>query len=222
MSDAKWAAVDAYLGERLVGEDEVLRQAAASSVDAGLPDIRVSATQGKLIAMLAGIQGARRVLEVGTLGGYSTIWLARALPDDGRVVTLEIDPHHADVAQANFQAAGLADRIELRVGMAADSLQAMIDAGEEPFDFVFVDADKPSNPVYLDFAVRLSRPGALIFVDNVVRNGGVADPDSTDRNVIGVRAMMDAIAANPRLEATAVQTVGEKGYDGFCLIRVIS
>ena len=220
MTDPRWSAVDAYLNETVVSEDAHLRQAAQVTVDAGIPDIRVSASQGKFVALLAQVQGAKRILEVGTLGGYSTIWLARALPGDGQLVTLEIDPRHADVARANVDAAGIGDRVVIRVGTAADSLRDMVEARTDPFDFVFIDADKPSNPVYLDYAVKLTRPGSVIVVDNVVRNGGVADPASTDRNVIGVRAMFDAITANPRLSATAIQTVGEKGYDGFCLIRV--
>jgi len=215
-----WNAVDTYLTDTLVGPDEALARALRASREAGLPDIHVAPNQGKLIAMLARIHGARRILEIGTLGGYSTIWLARALPQGGSLVTLEVDPHHAEVARQNLEGAGVADRVEIRIGRAAETLAAMAGVGEAPFDFIFIDADKPSNPVYLDYAVRLARPGALIVVDNVVRNGAVADTDSHDPNIIGVRRMMDAIAANPRLDATAIQTVGAKGYDGFAVITV--
>ncbi len=221
MTEQTWRAVDTYLTGTLVGPDAILAHALQTSRDAELPDISVAPNQGKLLSMLASIHGASRILEVGTLGGYSTIWLARALPAAGSLVTLELDPKHAEVARHNIDHAGFTDRVEVRVGRAVDTLAGMVEAGEDPFDFVFIDADKPSNPAYLDLAVKLSRPGTLIVVDNVVRNGGVADPHTTDPNAIGVRAMMDQIAANPRLDATAIQTVGGKGYDGFALIHVL-
>lgn len=220
MTQDRWTAVDAYFTETLVGEDKVLDRALAASRGAGLPDIHVSATLGKFLQMLALVQGATRILEIGTLAGYSTIWLARALPDGGKLVSLELSPEHARVARANIDHAGLDDRVEIRVGTAVESLAAMVDAGEEPFDFVFIDADKPSNPAYLEGALGLARPGTLIVVDNVVRNGAVADAGSTSAEIVGVRSMVEQIAANPRLTATAIQTVGIKGYDGFALIRV--
>ncbi|NDO87988.1 O-methyltransferase [Cellulosimicrobium composti] len=217
---ATWDAVDAYFGP-LVGEDDVLAAASERARAAGLPEIQVSAAQGRLLQLLALATGARRVLEVGTLGGYSTIWLARALPPDGgTLVTCEIDPAHAAVARESLAAAGLSAVVDVVVGPAADTLRRLVDEGTEPFDLVFVDADKPSNPVYLDLAVRLSRPGTLVVVDNTVRGGAVADPRSTDPNVLGVREMVARIVDHPRLDATAVQTVGSKGYDGFVLARV--
>ena len=215
-----WNAVDTYFEDSLIGPDDVLAGALARSREAGLPDIQVAGNQGKLLSMLARIHRAERILEIGTLAGYSTIWLARALPPSGSLVTLELDLRHAAVARLNLETAGVAGQVEIRVGRAVDTLAAMVAAGEAPFDFVFIDADKPNNPAYLDYAVKLSRPGALIVVDNVVRNGAVVDPRSTDSGVIGVRAMMERIAADPRLDATAIQTVGGKGYDGFALIRV--
>ena len=220
MSQDRWSAVDDYFEETLIGQDQVLGRALERSRAAGLPDIQVASNQGKLLSMLARIHGAERILEVGTLGGYSTIWLARALQASGSIVTLEFDPKHAAVARKNLEDANLANRVEIRVGRAAETLAAMVEAKEASFDFIFIDADKPSNPAYLDYAVKLSRPGTLIVVDNVVRNGAVADPQSTDPNVIGVRTMMERIAANPRIDATAIQTVGDKGYDGFALIHV--
>ncbi len=220
MTQERWTAVEAYFNETLIGEDGALDHALVASRGAGLPDIHVSAALGKFLQMLAQIQGAKRILEIGTLAGYSTIWLARALPDDGTVVSLEVNPEHARVARENIEYAALGDRVEIRVGKAVDSLAAMVDAGEDPFDFVFIDADKPSNPAYLEGALRLSRHGTLIVVDNVVRNGAVADASSTSAEIVGVRTMVAGIAANPRLTATANQTVGVKGYDGFALIRV--
>lgn len=215
-SDPAWAAVDAYVGDKLLGTDAVLATTLAANAAAGLPDIDVSPAQGRMLHLLARMAGARRILEVGTLGGYSTIELARALPEDGWLVTLEIDPHHAAVARENLTRAGLADRVEVIVGPAAETLAAL----EGPFDFVFIDADKPSNPTYLREALRLSRPGTTIVVDNVVREGGVLDGDSADERIRGTRALFDAIAAEPRLIATAVQTVGAKKWDGFVLAVV--
>lgn len=219
MSDERaWADVDAYLAGRLVPPDPALDAALAANAAAGLPAIDVSRTQGRLLTVLAMIAGARRILEVGTLGGFSTICLARALPADGRLVTLEADARHAEVALANIAAAGLSGQVELRLGKAMDTLPAL--AGGAPFDFVFIDADKPNNPGYLDWALRLTRPGSVIVCDNVVRDGRVADADSAADDVRGTRAMLDRIAAEPRLVATAVQTVGDKGWDGFMIARV--
>ena len=220
MSDAAWRAVDDYIGAHLLGQDHALDAVLAANAAGGLAAIDVSAAQGKMLHLLARMAGARRILEVGTLGGYSTIWLARALPEDGRLVTLELDPHHAEVAQSNIAAAGFADRVDVRVGPAIEALHAMIATGEAPFDFIFIDADKPSNVGYLDAALALSRPGATIVVDNVVRGGGVIDASSGDPSVQGTRALFEAIAAEPRLSATAVQTVGDKGWDGFLLALV--
>ena len=221
MSQAStWARVDAYIEERLLGHDaiqaETLRQNAAD----GLRPIDVSPAQGKFLNLLARMIGAKRILEVGTLGGYSTIWLARALPADGKLVTLEYEMKHADTARRNVARAGFADRVEIRVGAAADTLPVLAQEGAGPFDLVFIDADKPNNPVYLDWAVTLSRPGTVIVLDNVVRDGAVADAESADPNVKGSRAAFDYFAAHPRLEATALQTVGAKGYDGFAVAIV--
>ncbi|MFE6051563.1 O-methyltransferase [Kitasatospora sp. NPDC056446] len=215
-----WDAVDAYFSETLVGPDPVLESAEAAADAAGLPKIAVAPNQGKLLHLLALTQGAKRILEVGTLGGYSAIWLARALPADGTLLTLEIDPRHAEVARRNLAAAGLEKVAEVRLGRAADSLAALVEQGVEPFDLVFIDADKPSNPEYFRRALQLTRPGSLIIVDNVVRGGAVADADSTDPAVLGTRALHELIAAEPRVTATSVQTVGSKGYDGFTLARV--
>ena len=215
------AAVDAYIVERLIPADAALGAALAANADAGLPSIGVSAAQGKMLHLFARMVGARRILEVGTLGGYSTIWLALALPDEGRLVTLEIDSHHAAVARANIDRAGVGDRVEIRIGRAIDTLAAMITAGETVFDFVFIDADKPSNVAYLEAVLALVSPGATIVIDNVVRSGAVTDASSADPAVQGTRALFDAVAAEPRLTATAIQTVGAKHWDGFLLARVI-
>ena len=215
-----WAAVDDYITGRLIGTDPVLDGALAANAAGGLPPIDVSAAQGRMLELFARMSGARRILEVGTLGGYSTIWLARALPADGKLVTLELEPHHAEVARANLANAGLGDRCEVRTGPAVESLAAMIAAGEGPFDLVFIDADKPSNVAYLDAGLQLTRPGSVILVDNVVREGAVTDPDHPDPRVFGTRVLFDAVAAEPRLDATAIQTVGDKGWDGFLLAVV--
>ncbi len=222
MSLDQWAAVDAYLAETLVQPDAALAAALADSAAAGLPEINVTPNQGKLLHLLARAQGAQRILEVGTLGGYSTIWLARALPPNGRLVTLEVDPKHAAVAQANLARAGVADVVEIRLGPALDTLPQLADEGAEPFDFIFIDADKPSNPEYFAWALRLSRPGSLIVVDNVIRGGAVVDAASIDPAVQGVRRLHELMAAEPRVSATAVQTVGDKGYDGFALTLVVA
>lgn len=215
-----WTAVDGYIAGKLIGADPVLDATLAANAAGGLPAIDVSAAQGRMLELLARMAGARRILEVGTLGGYSTICLARALPEDGQLVTLELDPHHAKVARANLARAGFDGRCEVRVGPAVETLAAMIAAGEGPFDFVFIDADKPGNVAYLEAALKLVRPGSVIVVDNVVRGGKVLEADSADRSVVGTRALFDAVASEPRLEATAIQTVGDKGWDGFLLAVV--
>jgi predicted O-methyltransferase YrrM len=215
MSGKDWSRVDDYLVGALQPADPVLDAALADSDAAGLPQIAVAPNQGKMLMLLAQSVGARRILEIGTLGGYSTIWLARALPADGSLVSLEYEAKHAEVARRNVARAGFAERVEIRVGRGVDLLPGV----EGPIDFTFIDADKASNPDYFTGALRLSRPGALIVVDNVVRSGAVTDPGG-DANVQGIRRMFDLIAAEPRVQATAVQTVGSKGWDGFCLIRV--
>jgi predicted O-methyltransferase YrrM len=217
---AEWAAVDDYIAGHLLGDDPVLDAVLQANAAAGLPAIDVSAVQGKMLHLLARGMGARRILEIGTLGGYSTIWLARALPQDGHLVTLELDSHHAEVARANLSRARLSDGVEVRVGPAAQALEAMVATGEAPFDFIFVDADKEGYPDYLRAAVGLSRPGTMIVFDNVVREGGILDPAHSDPRVQGTRALFEAMAAEPRLSATAVQTVGAKKWDGFALAIV--
>jgi predicted O-methyltransferase YrrM len=213
---ARWSAVDGYFADLLVPSDPCLRAALAENAAQGLPPHDVSATQGKMLALFARMVGARRILEIGTLGAYSTIWMARALPPGGQVVTIEFDARHAETARRNIARAGLGDRIEIHVGRALDILPGL--AG--PFDMIFIDADKPNNPHYLHWALQLARPGTVIVGDNVVRGGAVCDPDSNDANVRGVRAFLDLIANEPRLDATAIQTVGEKGWDGFSLAIV--
>ncbi|MEY9872479.1 putative O-methyltransferase YrrM [Streptacidiphilus sp. MAP12-33] len=215
-----WTAVDAYLSSTLGLQDPALENTLKASEAAGLPRIEVSAPAGRLLRLLAQIQGARRILEIGTLGGYSTINLARGLAEGGRVVTLEYDPRHAEVAAANIAAAGLAEQVEIRVGKALDTLPQLELEGREPFDLAFIDADKANNPHYVRWALRLSRPGALIVVDNVIRNGAVLDPDG-NADVQGTRAALSLIAEEPRLDGTAIQTVGAKGWDGFALARVL-
>lgn len=214
----RWQAVDDYIADKLRGADDALAATLSNNEKQGLPPIDVSATQGKMLFLLAQIAGANRILEVGTLGGYSTIWLARALPDDGRLVTLELEPHHARVARENLERAGVSDKVDIRIGSAADSLAAM--AMGDPFDFVFIDADKQSNAHYVAEAIRLGRSGTTIVVDNVVREGGVLEANSDDERIVGTRALFDMLSADPRLDATAVQTVGAKKWDGFVLARV--
>jgi predicted O-methyltransferase YrrM len=211
-----WKRVDAWLAGHLLPADSALEAALAANADAGLPAIDVSPLQGRLLEILARMVGARRILEIGTLGGYSTIWLARALPPDGRLVTLEAEPRHAEVAKANITRAGLADRVDLRVGPALDALPGV----EGPFDLFFLDADKRSNADYLGWALRLSRPGSVIVCDNVIRSGRITDAGSGDAGVDGTRAFFERLAAEPRLKATAVQTVGAKGWDGFAIAVV--
>ncbi|MFG1381863.1 O-methyltransferase [Xanthobacter versatilis] len=220
MSATLWAEMDDYIVERLLPADPVLEEALAASAKAGLPAISVSAAQGQMLHLFARMIGARRILEIGTLGGYSAIFLARALPADGKLVTLEFEPRHAEVARANLARAGLSDKVDLRVGRAIDTLPKLEAEGQGPFDLIFIDADKPSNPDYLHWALRLSRPGTVIICDNVVRSGKVLDSESSDANVIGVRRLFDLAGADPRLSSTAVQTVGAKGYDGFALLLV--
>ncbi|SFY45006.1 O-methyltransferase [Streptomyces atratus] len=220
MTPAQWTEVDDYFNGLLVGPDEALDAAVEASDGAGLPAIQVAANQGKLLNLLARLQGARTVLEIGTLGGYSTIWLARALPEGGKVVTLEADPAYAEVARANIERAGLADVVEIRVGRALDTLPELAAQGYGPFDVVFIDADKPSNPDYLAWSLKLTRPGSLIVADNVVRDGEVVDGASEDPKVQGVRRFTELVAAEPTLTATALQTVGSKGYDGLMMALV--
>ncbi|MFK0212610.1 MULTISPECIES: O-methyltransferase [unclassified Streptomyces] len=220
MTNPQWNAVDDYFTDTIAPGDDALTAALAASTAAGLPEIAVAPNQGKLLHLLAATQGARNILEIGTLGGYSTIWLARALPADGRLTTLEYDPAHADVARANIARAGLDKIVEVRTGAALDTLPVLETEGAGPFDLVFIDADKANNPHYVTWALKLSRPGSLIIVDNVVREGRVATEQPGDAAVTGTRAMFDLIAAEPRLDATAIQTVGTKGYDGLLLARV--
>jgi predicted O-methyltransferase YrrM len=214
-----WSAVDAYLTELLVRPEPALDAALEASAKAGLPAINVSPPQGKLLHLLAQLQGARRILEIGTLGGYSTIWLARALPPGGHLVTLEFEPLHAQVARANLSRAGLS-WVEVRVGPAVDSLAALVAEAAPPFDFIFIDADKPGYPDYLTWSLKLSRPGTVIIADNIIRNGAVIEPNHEDPRVQGVRRFNEMVAAEPRLNATAIQTVGSKGYDGLVMARV--
>ena len=216
----QWTAVDAYLDATLVREDEALKAATRESVSAGLPAIAVTPSQGKLLHQLALMVGARRILEVGTLGGYSAIWMARALPPDGKLVTLEIEALHAEVAQKNFERAGVADRIEIRRGPALETLPRLAADGLGPFDLAFIDADKQSNPEYFDWAVRLSRRGSLILIDNVVRDGRVLEADSRDPGVLGVRRLFERMVREPRVSTTAIQTVGAKGWDGLAFALV--
>jgi predicted O-methyltransferase YrrM len=213
--DPAWVAVDHYIGAHLLGGDPVLAAVLTANAAAGLPGIDVSPAQGRMLELMARMMGAERILEIGTLGGYSTICLARALPEDGRLVTLEIDPHHVEVAKHNLDMAGVADKVDVIPGRAADILAQL----EGPFDFVFIDADKPSNALYLREALRLSRPGAAILIDNVVREGAVLDADGDEASA-GTRALFEAVAAEPRLAATAIQTVGAKKWDGFLLALV--
>jgi predicted O-methyltransferase YrrM len=215
-----WTAVDDYYGRLLHASDPVLEKVLAESEAAGLPAIQVSPLQGRMLMLLVQAIGAHRVLEIGTLGGYSSIWLARGLPRDGTLVTLEAEPHHAEVARANIAHAGFADMVEVRLGPAADSLAALVQEGVRPFDLVFIDADKPSYPAYLEWALKLTWPGSLIVADNMVRDGKVIEADSDDEAVRGVRQFNELLVKTDRLTATAIQTVGSKGYDGFVMARV--
>lgn len=213
-----WNATDDYLAGLLVGDDPALTATLDANNAAGLPPIDVAAVQGKFLHLLARIRGARRILEIGTLGGYSTIWLARAVGESGRVVTLEFEPRHAEVARRNLDRAGVGDRVDIRVGAALESLPAL--EGQEPFDMVFIDADKENNANYVRAALTMSRPGTVIVVDNVVRAGAVADPSVDDERIRGSREVLELLATEPRLDATALQTVGSKGWDGFAIALV--
>jgi predicted O-methyltransferase YrrM len=215
-----WAAVDRYFGERLAPHDEALAACIDVNREAGLPSIDVPALMGKFLALMVRISGARNVLEIGTLGAYSTIWLARALPAGGQVITLEIDPRHAEIARKNLERAGVLERVEITIGPAIDAMRALYEGAAPPFDLVFIDADKKSIPEYLDWSVKLSRPGTIIIVDNVVRDGKVLDNASPDADIQGVRRMTEMMASNPRLSATAIPTVGARGYDGFAMAVV--
>jgi predicted O-methyltransferase YrrM len=216
-----WQDVDDYFTSVLAPPDAALTDALRDSDAAGLPHINVAPNQGKLLHLLAVIQGATRILEIGTLGGYSTIWLARALPADGRLITLEYEERHADVARHNLARAGLDKITEVRVGPALDSLPKLAEENPPPFDLVFIDADKVNNPHYVEWAIKLTRPGSLIILDNVVRGGGVTDATSDDPSIRGTREALELFAAHPKVTATAIQTVGVKGYDGFALARVL-
>lgn len=221
MSTEQWTAVDSYFAGLFVPPDPALDGALDDSARAGFPAINVSPVLGKFLHILARTNKARAILEIGTLGAYSTIWLARALEPGGRLISLEIDPKHAALSRANLARAGLSGVAEVRLGSAHDSLPALLAEGAGPFDLVFIDADKPSSSAYLEWALKLTRPGSLIVIDNVVRNGAVADPASADANVQGVRKALEAMAANPRLVTNAMQMVGSKGYDGVAVALVI-
>lgn len=222
MNDLLWTKVDRYLANALLPEDLILEEVLRSSEAADIPSIQVSALQGKLLMLLVQAQGARRILEIGTLAGYSTIWLARGLPDGGRIVTLEADAHHAQIAQSNIAKAGYANKVELRLGRALKTLPILANERIGPFDFVFIDADKKHIPEYFDWSLKLSRPGSLIVVDNVVRDGQVVDLANREANIAGVRSFLERVGQDPRVEATAMQTVGMKGHDGFAVVRVKS
>jgi predicted O-methyltransferase YrrM len=220
MNEQTWHTVDEWFSDQLIGHDPALENALAASTKAGLRAINVAPNQGKFLYLLARIQGARRVLEIGTLGGYSAIWLARALPADGTLVTLEAMAANAAVARANLAAAGVSDKVTVVEGLALDSLDRMLEDGVAPFDFIFIDADKSNNPHYLERVLKLSRPGTVIVADNVVREGRVADESNGEDDVVGVRRYVDKLAHDARLDSTAVQTVGTKGWDGFALTIV--
>jgi predicted O-methyltransferase YrrM len=222
MSEKLWTAVDQYTTHLLLPADAALDAALASSEAAGLPSISVSPSQGKLLMLLAQLAGAKQILEIGTLGGYSSIWLGRALAPGGRLITLEANPKHAEVARGNIARAGLAEAVEVRLGDARAGIQQLAAEGRGHFDLIFIDADKQSIPHYLEWSLKLSHLGSLIIVDNVVRDGALIDAKSDDPNVLGARRMHEMLAAEPRVSATTIQTVGSKGYDGFTLARVIA
>jgi predicted O-methyltransferase YrrM len=222
MTKPLWTAVDHYINEMLIPRDPLLEAALRAAAEAGLPQIQVSPPQGKLLHILVRSLSARRILEIGTLGGYSTIWMARALPTDGHVLTLEAEAKHAEVARANFARAGLTDRIEVRLGAALDSLPRVAAENRGPFDFIFIDADKSNITEYFNWALRLCRPGSVILVDNVIRDGKVIDDDSDDPDVQGVRRFNVRLAEESRVSATEIQTVGSKGYDGFAMAVVLT
>ncbi len=220
MAEDQWTEVDRYFSDRLLPGDPILESALEASVAAGLPAISVSPNQGRFLQILAQIVGARAILEIGTLGGYSTIWLARGLRARGHLITLEVDQKHAEVAQLNISRAGLQDIVDVRLGNALETLPQLSAEGHGPFDLIFIDADKPNIPAYFEWALKLSRPGTLIVVDNVVRNGAVIDADSTDPSVQGVRRFIEQLAAESSASGTVIQTVGIKGYDGFAIVLV--
>ena len=225
MARELWAAVDEYVAGHLIGKDAALDAVLAASDRAGLLGGPISAGQGRMLEMLVRIRGSRRVLEIGTLGGYSTIWLARGLPADGQVITLELDAHAAEVARSNIASVGLADRIEVRLGAALQSMQDLIAEASEPFELIFIDADKQNNPGYLEWALKLSRVGTVIVADNVVRAGAILDPDGTDPRLgegglVGLRRFFELLGSEPRVTATVIQTVDAKGHDGFALALV--
>lgn len=220
MNREQWTAVDEYFTQKFVSADPILEAVLENNASAGLPPIDVAPNQGKFLHLLARIQGARTILEIGTLGGYSTIWLARALPADGRLITLEAAPKHAEVAKANIARAGLESVVEIRLGDALDSLSALADEKKGPFDLIFIDADKKNNPDYFRWALKFSRKGSVIITDNVVRKGAVVDEATSDPNIVGVRQFADLVANKPTVSATAIQTVGSKGYDGFAIALV--
>jgi predicted O-methyltransferase YrrM len=222
MSKKLWTAVDQYTTDLLLPPDAALDAALAASEAAGLPSISVSPSQGKLLMLLAQLAGAKQILEIGTLGGYSSIWLGRALAPGGRLITLEADPKHAEVARGNIARAGLAEMVEVRLGDARAGIQQLVAEGRGNFDLIFIDADKQSIPHYLEWSLKLSHRGTLIIVDNVVRDGALIDAKSEDPNVLGARRMHELLAAEPRVSATTIQTVGSKGYDGFTLALVIA
>jgi predicted O-methyltransferase YrrM len=220
MSQDLWTNVDRYMNSALIPTDSTLELALKTAADAGLPDIQVAPNQGKLLAILAQAIGARSILEIGTLGGYSTIWMARTLPPDGTMISLEADPKHAVVAQQNITRAGLSDKVDVRVGRALDLLPRIAEENRASFDMVFVDADKGNNPNYFDWALKLTHPGSLIIIDNVVRGGEIVDDNTKDEAIEGTRRLFDTIAAEPRVSATGLQTVGSKGYDGLIIAFV--
>jgi predicted O-methyltransferase YrrM len=218
--DKLWVNVDRYFSEQLHLSDAILDATMQANTAAKLPAIDVAPNQGRFLQLLVKLTGARKILEIGTLGGYSTICMARALPPDGRLISLEFEPKHAEVARSNIHRAGLSDRVEIRVGAALDSLPKILQEGLAPFDFIFIDADKPNNPGYVEWAVKLSRVGTLIVVDNVVRDGEIADPHNSDPAIQGTRRMFEWMSGDVRLSATALQTVGSKGHDGFAMAIV--
>jgi predicted O-methyltransferase YrrM len=219
-TSATWTEVDLYLTEKLIPADPALEKALEANAHAGLPSIDVTPLQGRFLHLIARMANAQRILEVGTLGGYSTIWLARALPPTGRLITLEVSPKHAEVAQANITRANLSHLVDLRLAPALESLAKLHAEATPPFDLIFIDADKPNNPGYLDWAIKLSRPGTTLIIDNVIREGAIIDATSADPAIQGTRRMFDIISTHPRLEATALQTVGSKNHDGFVLAIV--
>lgn len=216
-----WKEVDRYITDHLIPADSVLEEAQAANAAAGLPTIDVAPNQGKLLHLLARVAGAKKILEIGTLGGYSTTWLARALPEGGSLITLEFDAKHAEVARKNIARAGLDKMVTVKLGAALDTLPLLVEEGEGPFDLIFIDADKKNIPNYLTWSLKLSRKGTLILVDNVIRDGEVIDASSEDPNVQGARQLFDVLKSEPRLQATALQTVGSKGYDGFAMAVVV-